>query len=416
MLITKNFRAIRFLNRDHSALVRGFFALSGLCASLLVTGRPRLASHLCMCFWSNDFKAAARLTGWYLRTSWMQWYIAHDPYFNPTDNVPAKVFQAQSAFLNRAQSRLHPEFWHGERLVMSAHAAHAALYQSDMLGFKAALDGFAADADILLNIPSSDLATPPSYRTRENKFLHFPKLATRALADFIAEMDLQELPWFVIGGTFLGAVREKDFLPHDTDIDVGVWASQVDAQTLAQSFRKLEQFTVLKMAMKFEIFRNSEGSNFIVKQPACLKIVHDTGINIDIFMHYPVGQKTLHGSGSLIWENKRFDLASYPLGAHTVQGPADADTYLTEHYGDWRTEQTEYSCVTGTSNIAYVRNLNTISFHIRRYVLAKSTDPNSAEAIENALLQQGIIKQKSGAYSLDKEWFVNTLGTQLSDT
>lgn len=416
MLVTNNFRGVQFLNRKHSALVRAFFAFSGLCASLFATGRPRLAWHLCMCFWNKDFKVAARLTGWYLRTSWMQWHIAYDPYFNPTDNVPDKVFQAQTAFLKRAKRRLRPEVWHGEQLFVSARMAHEAIGKSDMLGFQAALDSFTANADILLNIPSSDLAPPPSYQAKETKFLDFPKLATRALSDFIAEMNLQELHWFAVGGTFLGAVRGNAFLPHDTDIDVGVWASQVDAQALEQSFQKSKHFNVSKLDMKFEIFAEPHGTNVLVKQPACLKIVHDTGVNIDIFIHYPVGQKTLHGSGSLIWENKRFDLASYPLGVHMIQGPADADTYLAEHYGDWRTERDKYSCVTDTCNIAYVRNLNTISFHFRRYIVSKTTDPNSAALIENAILQQGIIKGRSGAYSLVRDWFLNKPGARLNDS
>lgn len=413
MLFARNFRMIRFLNRDHSPFIRGFFAFSGLCIGLLATGRPSLAWHLCTCFWGKDFKSSARLSGWYLRIGWIRWHIAHDPYFNPTENVSDKVFQVQAAFLNRSKNRLRPEVWHGERLMMSARAAHTAIEQSDTLEFKTALDNFAADVDILLNIPSSDLIRPTPYRTKEITFIDFTKLATRTLADFVIEANLQELPWFAIGGTFLGAVRENAFLPHDTDIDVGVWASQVDAQDLMQSFQKSKYFTVSKLDMKYEIFKDPKGSYFFVKQPACLKIIHNTGINIDIFIHYTVGQHTLHGSGSLIWKNRNFDLASYPLGTYAIQGPVDANTYLIEHYGDWRTERIEYSCVTDTSNIAYVRNLSTISFHIRRYVFAKSIDPNTAAQIETSMLQQGIIKNESGVYTLVQDWFLNTSGARL---
>jgi len=115
---------------------------------------------------------------------------------------------------------------------MSAFAAHAALDRSDTLGFQTYFNDFAADADILLNIPQSDLAPPLSYQAKKSAFLDFSKLANQTLGDFIAETGFQGLPWFTVDGSLLGSVREKAFLDHDTDIDVGVWASQVAAKSL----------------------------------------------------------------------------------------------------------------------------------------------------------------------------------------
>jgi len=71
MFFAKSFHMTRFLNQNHSVLVRGFFALAGLCMGFLATGQPQLSWHLCKCFWTKNFKPTARLAGWYLRISWM---------------------------------------------------------------------------------------------------------------------------------------------------------------------------------------------------------------------------------------------------------------------------------------------------------------------------------------------------------
>lgn len=50
--------------------------------------------------------------------------------------------------------------------------------------------------------------------------------ADKLLSDVHQILTAHNLTHFLIDGTLLGAVREKDYIEHDTDIDLGVYAEQ----------------------------------------------------------------------------------------------------------------------------------------------------------------------------------------------
>ncbi|WP_457664376.1 LicD family protein, partial [Streptomyces brasiliscabiei] len=54
----------------------------------------------------------------------------------------------------------------------------------------------------------------------DRKILHNAELAlVKAFSEFCRENNLK---YFIMGGTFLGAVRHHGFIPWDDDIDVGM--------------------------------------------------------------------------------------------------------------------------------------------------------------------------------------------------
>ena len=69
------------------------------------------------------------------------------------------------------------------------------------------------------------------------------------------------IPYYMLGGTMLGAVRHKGFIPWDDDMDFGVERKY---------FEKLEQ-----------IYAERKGT--LILEPARSNIKEDLGINIDVF-------------------------------------------------------------------------------------------------------------------------------------
>ena len=413
MLFSRSFRIIQFLNRRHGGPVKVVFALLGFAAVLLSTGQLVLARASAHEFWSSSFKPAGRRVGWYLRTGWMQWHIAHDPFFNFTENVEARVVKAQERFLKGAKRRLSDPAWYGDMMLIDAYWAHDALVHADRQNFDRHFHDFSHRAGVFLNVDVQNAPSPRTRPTEKTVYADFPRLAGQTLADFKAIMSKTNWDWFVTGGTLLGAIRHNDFLAHDNDLDVGTFMSPTDAHKLAQIFEDDPTFTTAKMDIKMEIQSGSNGELRLHQEPALLKLVHANGVNLDIFFHYSVEGQYVHGSGTMAWANTSFELSDYVLAGMDVLGPADADLYLTEHYGNWREERKDFSCVTDTTNITYVQNLFTTAFHIRRLNFLRMTDPERAREIEKSLLNQGIIVEVDNRFALSSDLFPHN-GTAMN--
>ena len=81
------------------------------------------------------------------------------------------------------------------------------------------------------------------------------------------------------------------------------------------------------------------------------------------------------GRRSTAGRTRAFDLADYTLAGVPVLGPADADRYLTENYGDWRTPVTEFNCTTGTPNLVISRTFRSVALFLTRLAHFAHGDP-----------------------------------------
>ena len=112
------------------------------------------------------------------------------------------------------------------------------------------------------------------------------KLQIEILKEFLSVCEKLNLRYYLLGGTLLGAVRHKGFIPWDDDIDVGMPRADYDVfMQKAQALLPKKMFVQSvdsepEYLMCFGKIRNSE-TTFIESSISCRKINH--GVYIDIF-------------------------------------------------------------------------------------------------------------------------------------
>ncbi|MGH8794657.1 MAG: hypothetical protein ACRDXX_18675 [Stackebrandtia sp.] len=152
------------------------------------------------------------------------------------------------------------------------------------------------------------------------------KGAWSAFEDLHEALDSAGVPYFIAAGTALGLVRVGRPLSSDNDIDVGVFDEEFDYDALVALFAKNPRF------------------DFDVVHPHTKKIglKHRGGSPIDIFRFYRENGNVYHDAVFVRWANSPFDVERREIQGLNLPLPADADKYLTENYGDWRTPNANF--------------------------------------------------------------------------
>lgn len=386
---------MKLLNRSYPAPVRAAGASLAFLLGILATGRISLAKELAShCWHSHDLKLIARRTVWYIKKGWIGLTIVDDPFFDATEGMnDAQLVQLES-FVKSREARLSPVAYAGDIMMIAARKLNN---NTDPKNHTYNLVAFEVACNNLLlqkTVPVASTVAPTKPRVGD-----FPiENAKITLADFEDLFPSYQLRWFVISGTFLGLIREKGFLPHDYDIDLGVFEREIDIPATIEKITSSKRFVLKKYDHHQSTLFDPHTSANNPDVPYILKLVHVSGIHIDLFIHYHDTNSTppvdWHGSSLHRWENSAFDLVPYPFYDQIVLGPANSDRYLTENYGDWRTPVTNFSCTTDTPNLVLVPHPIAIAIFLRRYMLSLQNDPKAASKLETELLHNAFLERK----------------------
>lgn len=390
---------MKLLNQDYPAWLRAPAACLAFCLVAGITGRITLARELAgRCWTHNDFKLAARRGAWYCRRGWPNLDVSQDDFFDPTEGMTDNQLVVLEAFVQARKPKLDNVTYTSDLAIIAARKLNnnteTTQRHTNIAAFKAACDRLLAQP---IHPRSNDV------RSAAARVGDFPiENAKTTLADFKTLFPADQLRWFVISGTFLGLIRENGFLAHDYDIDLGVFEDEIDIAATIAAIKASDTFVLKKYDHHTSILFQPKTPATNPDVPYILKLVHVTGIHIDLFIHYHDTRTDpacdWHGSSLHRWENSAFDLVSYPFYDQTVLGPADADRYLTENYGDWRTPVTEFNCTTDTPNLALVPHPIAIVIFVKRYVLARSADPKQAKKLEMELLHNGFLQRSDDGH------------------
>ncbi|MEO7421033.1 MAG: hypothetical protein ABIU87_01400 [Ornithinibacter sp.] len=399
-MLNKSYALLNFLNRSHSPTFRHGVGAAAYAGTLTLTGRPSIARLVRTQFVQDETKYAFRLAGWVLRRGWPGVETVTDDFFDFTLGAEPADLAALDAFIAARRDSLPEHLWRADDLFVRAARIHSQL-DAGAGHIEDLRTDFYAHADALLPLISVATGTaPPAGAPREGDFNLDD--ARSALADLAAALPVPRWKWYVISGTFLGLVREGGFLAHDYDVDVGI---TYDAETMPAMIATLAadpRFVVKKVDDAQSVVREHDGRYAVERALALVKLIHTSGINVDVFVHHPSGEMMWHGSSLHQWENTAFDLAPYTVGGVDVLGPADADRYLTENYGDWRTPVTDFNCTTGTPNLVITRSFRSIALFLTRLAHFSAGDPGEYARLRDTLLADGLLVEDDGVLRLER--------------
>ncbi|MCK2183040.1 hypothetical protein [Halomonas getboli] len=374
--VEKSYGLLRFINKPRSRPIRILYGLLSWCG-LLLLGAPREVAKdsCCLAMKPNGIKIVIRRVIWFVHAGWFPVSIRSDYFFDISEKMSDAACRALITWLkkNKRIDEFDRHVWqadlHGGIIERECDkTGELILTPRHPLNVEDEL--FCQNMNVALSALSQKLSAPPPASVAARKFQKtgesFDKRdAYQAIADFRDMMSDLAWPWYVVSGTFLGAVREQDFLGHDYDIDVGVDYPDFDLERLQGAVKASEGVWFIK-SVSYCTFRepldDSGVRYYQMEKPILVKLVHKTGLVADLFVHVEEKGVLWHGSPIHRWDNDCFKLSEYQLGHETVYGAADADHYLTENYGDWRTPVLDFDCSIDPPNIRYSRTVRAVTY------------------------------------------------------
>ncbi|MDR1981854.1 MAG: LicD family protein [Tannerellaceae bacterium] len=98
-----------------------------------------------------------------------------------------------------------------------------------------------------------------------------------------------QIPYYMLGGTMLGAIRHQGFIPWDDDMDFGVPIAYIDRLRRVLSEELPPHFRILSRKCEeriLPVFKIDDARTFFINTDTPQAEASDTGLSIDIFPLY----------------------------------------------------------------------------------------------------------------------------------
>ena len=376
MQLAKGYRLLKFMNRPHGFLIRGCFSVGAWAGALCTTRSFTLAKKLAAEYWQDSFYSALRKSARFARYFSARLDFFNDPFYDFTSGADGEELDALQKHLQTLKNVIPLNVYLTDLLYIQAARIHGLLLCKQDASVEISIFYELANR-VLRNIKIKDEQNTFVSSLTEGADDFDITDARQALEDIAKLLPNRDWPWYVVSGTFLGLHREGGFLSHDYDIDLGINAEDIEIDALLSKLRKSHDFTIGKLDYHYEVLGNGSQRTLRTRL-SIIKLVHKNGLQIDLFIHYTENGRCWHGSSIHRWENTPFKLVEREFEGVMVLAPENADRYLTENYGDWRTPVKEFDCTTGTPNLVVAKNFISVALFIKRYSYFAIHDPQAA--------------------------------------
>lgn len=404
----KSYSLINVLNKEYGFFVNHVFFCFSYVVILLVSVNTSIAYSVAREFLLKDYKHAFRLGAWVIRKRFPSLDFVDDNFFDFTGNLKLHECKAYSDFIFSNRKDKDSIAFLTDELYILARRIHLSIEKSVV---REDVDSLVAKFYELVQQCLSCIMIDSEPRSSNSdsgvdRVGDFSSTdAVIALRDFSELFPIESFPWYVVSGTFLGLHREGKFLSHDYDIDLGLNKENFDEDVVLQLLKNTKKFVVRKFDYHLEVERVSEG--FVLKKsPALIKLVHKSGLNVDLFIHHQSGEYLWHGSVIHKWVNKKFGLEKRLLEGVRVYAPDNPDVYLTENYGKWNIPVKEFDCTTGTPNLVLARNFLSISLFIKKLLYFYEVDSYLFEKLKSALIRSELIYENENSQIVINDRFL----------
>lgn len=158
------------------------------------------------------------------------------------------------------------------------------------------------------------------------------QLARTALLALKEALDRRKVEFFLVAGTLLGLVRERDFLAHDKDIDIGLFDT-VSPEAVREALLESGEFDLkADFAPEKRYFT-----------------AYFRSMPIDFFRYASSGSSYVFGfnenEGGVTWKFERFPLTVRRFFGAEFKVPDPPQRYLEQAYGDWRVPRRHFDPV-----------------------------------------------------------------------
>jgi hypothetical protein len=221
---------------------------------------------------------------------------------------------------------------------------------------------------------------------------------------------------FWLSGTLLGLERLGRPLPHDTDLDAGLFVDDAHHREFIRALRASPCIAGLapqRLSLKARI-QNPDlhvvpggiiRYKSMVRNPAAPE---RAPVKTDLFLHFDYCGGSMHGSRNSLWWNSPFAIGPKDYGGGRFSVPVDVHLHLTENYGDYRTEVKEFENSIDCPNAMNIFSWASLTYLLRRqYVMLRLGRIGRARQI-NTRICRTILK---GIYPLCMRKPVATLGS-----